>query len=99
MSVGEPAATTVKVAAWPAVTVWLTGCVVIVGAVALPEPPEPPEPLEPLPVPPVLPFVVVWTTPLQPTAKANASASAAQNWPVEAAREHFVGKGDAIFIF
>jgi hypothetical protein len=47
----------------------------------------------------VLPFVVVWTTPLQPTAKANASASAAQNWPVEAAREHFVGKGDAIFIF
>jgi hypothetical protein len=39
----------------------------------------PPEPPEPLPVPPVLPFVVVWTTPLQPAVNTNASASAAQN--------------------
>jgi len=64
-----------------------------VGAVAPPEPV-----LEPLPVPPVLPFVVVWTTPLQPTVNKNASASAAQNWPVETAPEYFAGKGDAIFI-
>jgi len=31
VGVGEPVAAAVKVAVWPAVTVWLAGCVVIVG--------------------------------------------------------------------
>jgi hypothetical protein len=31
VGVGEPVAAAVKVAVWPAVTVWLIGCVVIVG--------------------------------------------------------------------
>ena len=31
VGVGEPVAAAVKVAVWPAVTVWSTGCVVIVG--------------------------------------------------------------------
>src|SRR6185503_6928280 len=33
VGVGEPVAAAVKVAAWPAVTVWFTGWVVIVGGV------------------------------------------------------------------
>ena len=33
VGVGEPLAAAVKVAVWPAVTVWFTGCVVIVGSV------------------------------------------------------------------
>src|SRR5882724_3116647 len=33
VGVGEPVAAAVKVAVWPAVTVWLAGCVVIVGVV------------------------------------------------------------------
>jgi len=31
VGVGEPVAATVKVAVWPAATVWFPGCVVIVG--------------------------------------------------------------------
>src|SRR2546426_1010752 len=31
VGVGEPVAAVVKVAVWPTVTVWLAGCVVIVG--------------------------------------------------------------------
>src|SRR5213594_3307793 len=33
VGVGEPVAAAVKVAVWPAVTVWFTGCVVMVGGV------------------------------------------------------------------
>jgi hypothetical protein len=33
VGVGEPVAAAVKVAVWPAFTVWLAGCVVIVGGV------------------------------------------------------------------
>ena len=33
VGVGEPVAAAVKVAVWPAFTVWLVGCVVIVGGV------------------------------------------------------------------
>ena len=33
VGVGEPVAAAVKVAVWPALTVWLAGCVVIVGGV------------------------------------------------------------------
>jgi hypothetical protein len=31
VGVGEPVAAAVKVAVWPAVTVWFAGCVVIIG--------------------------------------------------------------------
>jgi hypothetical protein len=33
VGVGEPVAAAVKVAVWPAVTLWFAGCVVIVGGV------------------------------------------------------------------
>ena len=33
VGVGEPVAAAVKVAVWPAVTVWFVGCVAIVGGV------------------------------------------------------------------
>jgi len=77
------------------------GWVVIVGAIALPEPvPELPEPLEDPPE--LLPFGVVLTTPLQPAidaaASANTSANSNKDGAVEAAAAHFAGERDAIFI-
>ena len=78
------------------------GWVVIVGAMALPEPvPELPEPLADPPE--LLPFGVVLTTPLQPTidtaANANTSTNSNKDVAVEAAAARFAGERDAIFIF
>jgi hypothetical protein len=68
--VGEPEAATVKVATAPAVTVWLVGCVVIVGAVASPAP------FAGLPV--LLPLGFV-TVPEQPARQRTANADSVKN--------------------